>query len=64
MPGAISGAIVDKYLRSTVHAFSDLESKLSGCFVRQADLNPLPDMPILGFTNSAANKDVMAKMGI
>ena len=23
--------------------------------------NPLPDLPILGFSNSAANKDMMAK---
>ena len=25
-------------------------------------LNPLPDMPISGFSNSAANKDVMSKI--
>ena len=25
-------------------------------------LNPLPDMPILGFSNSAANKDMMSKI--
>ena len=25
------------------------------------NLNPLPDMPILGSSNSAANKDVVAK---
>ena len=24
-------------------------------------LNPLPDMPILGSSNSAANKDMMSK---
>ena len=26
------------------------------------DFNPLPDMPILGSSNSAANKDMMAKI--
>ena len=26
-------------------------------------LNPFPDMPILGSSNSAANKDVMSKYG-
>ena len=26
-------------------------------------INPLPDMPILGFSNSAANKDMMLKYG-
>ena len=26
------------------------------------ELNPLPDMPILGTTNSAANKDMMSKI--
>ena len=25
-------------------------------------LNPLPDMPILGFSNSAANEDMMSKV--
>ena len=25
-------------------------------------LNPLPDLPILGFSNSAANKDMMSKI--
>ena len=25
-------------------------------------VNPLPDMPILGFSNSAANKDMMSKI--
>ena len=25
-------------------------------------LNPLPDMPILGCPNSAANKDIMSKI--
>ena len=27
-------------------------------------VNPLPDMPILGFSNSAANKDMMSKIWI
>ena len=26
------------------------------------NFNPLPDMPILGFSNSAANKDIMSKI--
>ena len=26
-------------------------------------VNPLPHMPILGFSNSAANKDMMSKYG-
>ena len=26
------------------------------------NINPLPDMPILGFSNSAANKDMMSKI--
>ena len=26
------------------------------------DINPLPDMPILGPSNSAANKDIMSKI--
>ena len=30
--------------------------------VRYCRINPLPDMPILGFSNSAANKDMMAKI--
>ena len=25
-------------------------------------VNPLPDLPILGFSNSAANKDMMSKI--
>ena len=25
--------------------------------------NPLPDMPILGFSNAEANKDMMSKIG-
>ena len=25
-------------------------------------LNPLPDLPILGFSNSAADKDMMSKI--
>ena len=28
----------------------------------QLVLNPLPDMPILGFYNSTANKDMMLKI--
>ena len=29
---------------------------------KRNDFNPLPDMPILGFSNSAANKDMMSKI--
>ena len=29
-----------------------------------ADFNPLPDMPILGSSNSKANKDMMSKIWI
>ena len=31
-------------------------------FLCTALLNPLPDMPILGSSNSAANKDMMSKI--
>ena len=31
-------------------------------FVTLYGFNPLPDMPILGFSSSAANKDMMSKM--
>ena len=31
---------------------------------RKQRFNPLPDMPILGSSNSAANKSIMAKVGM
>ena len=34
------------------------------CFINIEDcvVNPLPHMPILGFSNSAVNKDMMSKI--
>ena len=34
---------------------------LKTCLISLASFNPLPDVPILGFSNSAENKDMMSK---
>ena len=39
-------------------AFSPLPTMFSNAFF----LHPLPDMPILGFSNSAGNTDMMSKI--
>ena len=37
-------------------------NSIACCSLHNSGVNPLPDMPILGPSNSAANKDTMSKI--
>ena len=38
------------------------KQKITRELAQRVPINPLSDMPILGFSNSAANKDMMSKI--
>ena len=68
--GAIS-AVMAQYFLHDYYEFSSCPSLTSAiilsvfcwCIMNLLCINPLPDMPILGFSNSTANKDMMSKNG-
>ena len=53
---------VEKHCRKRRQCFFQAFSPLPTMFSKAIFLNPLPDMPFLGFSNSAGNTDIMSKI--